>query len=317
MKIQITPEPRHGNARTRTDDELRGERRLADQIGSDLFFSTPGVAFRLRQAREQSDFQLAEEREESDRDLLRERNARNAAVAALADREDLLAVFGHDMKSLLSVLSMHAELAAGQSQGGSGGLENVQRAARQMDRLISNLLDHARLRAGKFSLVVDKSNAAEIVEEGVDVFRPLASIRSLSLLAELPGKDLPVRVDPPRIFQVLSNLFSNAIKITPRGGQISVSAARKKSQVQIAVRDTGRGIAPIDLERIFDPYCQIGRDQRHGLGLGLFISKSIVQAHGGRIWAKSRLGAGSTFFFTVPADGFRAGKTVTAEARAS
>jgi len=125
MKIQITSEPRRGNARSRTDDELRGERRLADQFGSDLYASTPGVAFRLRQARDQSDFQLAEEREENDRDLLRERSARDDAVAALADREDLLAVFGHDMKSLLSVLSVHAELAAGQSQGGSGGLENV------------------------------------------------------------------------------------------------------------------------------------------------------------------------------------------------
>jgi signal transduction histidine kinase len=191
MKIQITSEPRRGSARSRTDDGLRGERRLADQIRSDVDASTPGVAFRLRQARDQSDSQLAEEREESDRDLLRERSARYAAVAALADREELLAVFGHDMKSLLSVLSVHAELAAGQSQGGPGGLENVQRAVRQMDRLISNLLDLARLRAGKFHVVADKSNAAEIVEEAVDVFRPLASVRSLSLEAELPGKDLP------------------------------------------------------------------------------------------------------------------------------
>jgi signal transduction histidine kinase len=156
------------------------------------------------------------------------------------------------------------------------------------------------------------------VEEAVDVFRPLASARSLSLEARLPSKVLPVRVDPDRIFQVLSNLLSNAIKITPRGGQISVTAARQERRVQIAVRDTGRGIAVTDLDRIFNPYCQVGRDQRYGLGLGLFISKSIIEAHGGGIWAESRLGSGSTFFFTVPgANGSRRGTTGFGEASQS
>jgi signal transduction histidine kinase len=149
--------------------------------------------------------------------------------------------------------------------------------------------------------VLDKRNAAEIVEEAVDVFRPLASARSLSLETRLPSRDLPVRVDPDRIFQVLSNLFSNAIRITPRGGLISVSAAKANREVRIAVQDTGRGIAETDLPRLFNPFCQLGRADRKGLGLGLFISKSIVDAHGGKIWAQSRLGAGTTFFFTVPA----------------
>jgi signal transduction histidine kinase len=205
----------------------------------------------------------------------------------------------------MSVLSVNAVTAASQSQSqsqsGPEGLESFQRTVRQMDRLISNVLDLARVRAGKFHVVLDMCNASEIVEEAVDVFRPLASTRSLSLEARLPRSELAVRVDPDRIFQVLSNLFSNAIRITPRGGQISVSAARRDCQVQIAVQDTGRGIAETDLHRIFNPYCQLGRGERQGLGLGLFISKSIVQAHGGRIWAESRLGSGTTFFFTVPA----------------
>jgi signal transduction histidine kinase len=192
-------------------------------------------------------------------------------------------------------------MAASESPNGAEGLESFQRTVRQMDRLISNVLDLARLRAGKFHVVLDKLNASDLVGEAVGVFRPLASARSLTLESRLPESNLPVHVDPDRIFQVLSNLFSNAIKVTPRGGRISVSAARQDRQVQIAVRDTGRGIAEADLHRLFNPFCQLGRGDRQGLGLGLFISKSIVEAHGGTIWAESRVGSGSTFFFTVPA----------------
>ena len=312
MRIKISPEPPRGSARSRTDDGFRRERRLIDE----LLAASPGIV-RLRQVREESDSLLSEEREKNSRDLLQEQSARNAADAALADREELLAVFGHDMRTLMSVLSLTAEVSAGQSQEGADGLENFRRTARQMDRLIFNLLDLARLRAGKFHVVLDKTDASEIVEQAVDVFRPLASARSLSLEAKLPGKELPVRVDPDRIFHVLLNLFSNAIRITPRGGQISVTAARQDRHVRIAVRDTGRGIAKTDLDRLFNPFCQLGRGERAGLGLGLFISKSIVQAHGGKIWAESRLGSGTTFFFTVPgARGIQGGKAASGEAPA-
>jgi signal transduction histidine kinase len=318
MRIKISPEPPRRSAHSRTDDGFRRERRLIDQISRDALAAAPQAAIRLRQARQRSDSRLAGERVEGSRALLREQSARDAAAAALADREESLAVFGHEMKSLLSLLSTHEELRASQSEVDSEGQENVRRIAGQMDRLISNLLDFGRLRAGKFHVVFGKRNASEIVKEAVKVFRPIASARALSLEARLPGKELPVRVDPDRIFQVLSNLFSNAIRITPRGGQISVTAARQERQVQFAVRDTGRGIAETDLERIFNPYCQLGRGEPRGLGLGLFISRSIIQAHGGRIWAESRLGSGTTFYFTVPgANRTRPGKTGHGEASAS
>jgi signal transduction histidine kinase len=276
---------------------MRRERRLIDEIAA----AAPGIAARLRRARGLSDACLKGERQQNQRDLLRAQIARDAADAALTDREELLAVFGHDMRSLMSVLSVNAEMAASETPRGAEGMESFQRTVRQMDRLISNVLDLARLRAGKFSVVLDKRNASDLVGEAVGVFRPLASARSLSLESRLPENELPVYVDPDRIFQVLSNLFSNAIKVTPRGGQISVSAAKRDHRVQIAVQDTGKGIAETDLHRLFNPFCQLGRGDRKGLGLGLFISKSIVQAHGGKIWAESRLGSGSTFFFTVPA----------------
>jgi signal transduction histidine kinase len=284
-------------ARVLTDRGFRRERRLIDQIVA----AAPGMAARLRRARGLSDACLRGERQQNLEDLSSAERARDSADAALTDREELLAVFGHDMRSLMSVLSVNAEMAAGESPNGPESLESFQRTVRQMDRLISNVLDLARLRAGKFNVVLDKRNASDLVGEAVDVFRPLASARSVSLEARLPESEIPVRVDPDRIFQVLSNLVSNAIKVTPRGGQISLSAARRDRHVQIAVQDTGRGIAETDLHRLFSPFCQLGRGDRNGLGLGLFISKSIVQAHGGTIWAESRVGSGSTFFFTVPA----------------
>jgi len=290
-------DPSWQSARSLTDRGICRERRLIDQIAA----AVPGISMRLRRARGLSDACLKGERQQNMRDLVRAQIARDAADAALADREELLGVFGHDMRSLMSVLSVNAEMAASESPGGAEGLESFQRTVRQMDRLISNVLDLARVRAGKFNVVLDKCNASELVGEAVGVFRPLASARSVSLESRLPESELPVHVDPDRIFQVFSNLFSNAIKVTPRGGQISVSAARRDHHVEIAVHDTGKGIAETDLHRLFNPFCQLGRGDRRGLGLGLFISKSIIQAHGGTIWAESRLGSGSTFFFTVPA----------------
>jgi signal transduction histidine kinase len=235
------------------------------------------------------------------RELLEERTARDSAETALADRERLLATFGHDLNSFLSVLAVNAELSL--SSGGKNlkSLKDLQRNVRRLQLLASNLLDSARLKAGTFHVAVDTQDASETIKEAVEIFRPLALAKSVSLAATLPGGALPVRIDADRVFQVLSNLFSNAIKVTPIRGTISVSAMRVDDAVQIAVRDSGRGIPKRDLERIFEPYCRLGLADRLGLGLGLYISKSVVQAHGGRIWAESEPGAGTTVFFTVPA----------------
>jgi signal transduction histidine kinase len=306
IQLKSSGRPPAANARFRTDASLQGERQLLDEIARECpAFSE--LATRLDQARRQTDLRLASERGEMEealfdgsKDLLEQRTARGSADAALVDRDALLAAFGHDLRNLLNVISVNAELSLKQGEGNSRSLGDVQRTVRRMDGLIANLLDHARLKAGTFHVAFDWRNAAEVVREAVEIFRPLALARSLSLEATLPSADLPVRIDPDRIFQVLSNLFSNAINVTPEGGSITVSAARVDDVVQITVRDSGRGIAETDLERIFKPYCQLDGAERRGLGLGLFISKSIVQAHGGQIWAESKLGGGSTFFFTVP-----------------
>lgn len=280
---------------------------MLDEIARERLVAVPESAGRLDQARRQTDSRLANERREMEdtlfacsRDLLEERRVRVSADAALTDREVLLATFGHDLRNLLNVLALNAELATRERETPSKSLEDLQRIIRRMDSLTANLLDLARIKAGTFHPAFDRRNASEVIGEAVEIFRSLALAKAVSLDATLSGAALPVRIDPEGIFQILSNLLSNAIKVTPKGGSIRVSAARVGDSVQIAVRDSGPGIAESDLERIFDPYCQLGSARSRGLGLGLFISKSIVQAHGGRIWAESSLGTGSTFFFTVP-----------------
>jgi signal transduction histidine kinase len=169
-----------------------------------------------------------------------------------------------------------------------------------MDRMLSNLLDLARVNAGKLRVVAQSGDVAEVVREAVDAFRPLAEEKHLTLSLSETAGSFDARIDHDRIFQVLTNLLSNAIKFSFPEGKILVSLSTMDDCVQVAVRDFGPGIEEADFDRIFECYRQLDGSDATGLGLGLFISKSIVQAHGGRIWAESKLGAGSTFRFTVP-----------------
>jgi signal transduction histidine kinase len=230
--------------------------------------------------------------------LMQERKTHSAA---LADRDRLLAIFSHDLKNLLHALTLNAAIVLRRNgDTAEKGASNVQAIIGRMDRMLSNLLDLARVNAGKLSVVVRSVDAAEVVREAVDAFRPLAEEKHLTLrLCETAGP-FDARVDHDRIFQVLSNLLSNAIKFSSPGGKIFVSLSTIDQFVRVAVRDFGPGIDAADFERIFECYRQLDGSDATGLGLGLFISKSIVQAHGGQIWAESKLGAGSTFFFTVP-----------------
>jgi signal transduction histidine kinase len=226
---------------------------------------------------------------------------RDAHSAALADRDRLLAIFSHDLKNLLNALTLNSTIALKRNGDSMGkGAANVRVILGRMDRMLSNLLDLARVNAGKLRVVPQSLDAAEVAREAVEVFRPLAEEKRLSLhLVETDGP-FETRLDHDRVFQVLSNLLSNAIKFSPSEGKIFVSLATVDRCVQFAVRDFGPGIREDELERIFECYRQLDGSDVTGLGLGLFISKSIIEAHGGRIWVVSRPGRGSTFFFTLP-----------------
>jgi signal transduction histidine kinase len=170
-----------------------------------------------------------------------------------------------------------------------------------MNRLIQDLLDVAVMESGQLNIERAQLAPRDLIAGAVDMQRPLASSSSLELRVDM-DRDLPdIWGDRDRLLQVFENLIGNAIKFTKAGGGITVGGAPRDHEVIFRVSDTGEGIAPENLPRVFDRFWQASRAGRVGAGLGLQITKGIVEAHGGRIWVESAAGRGSTFFFTIPA----------------
>ena len=220
----------------------------------------------------------------------------------------MIAIFGHDLRGLLNALTVNAELfLRREGETAIASARNVRLTIGRMDKLIASLLDYVRLKANKLEVVRRPLDAAELLREAVEIFRPLARVKSLSLTLAIPDVPLRAAADYDRMFQVLSNLLSNAIKFSAVKGTINVQATTLGHDLQVAVQNDGPGIPERDLDRVFEGVCQLQDSDTSGLGLGLYISRAIIQAHGGRIWATSRPGSGSTFYFTVP--GLRSERT--------
>jgi signal transduction histidine kinase len=182
-------------------------------------------------------------------------------------------------------------------------LDDIISSGNHLLSLINDVLDLSKVEAGQVELEVHPFSLLEALERGVVMVRERATEGGVQVrLVADPEVDL-VEGDQRRIKQIIFNLLSNAVKFTPAGGAVDVSAAQMNGEVRITVADTGPGIAPKDHERIFQEFQQadIGVAQRDGTGLGLPLSKRLVELHGGRIWLESKLGKGSTFVFTLPA----------------
>ena len=244
---------------------------------------------------------LSEHRADPRALLLEDLTSHSASETLLAQRDRMIAVFSHDLRGLLNALTINTGLLLRQ-EGASlpQSARNIRLTVGRMDGLITSLLDYVRLKANRLAVVPRPLDAAELLREAVEIFRPLASVKSLSLTLAIPDAPLWARADHDRMFQVLSNLLSNAIKFTSVKGSITVQATASGHDLQVAVCDDGPGIPERDLERVFEGFCQLQESDARGLGLGLYISRAIIEAHGGRIWATSRPGAGSVFSFTVP-----------------
>lgn len=225
-------------------------------------------------------------------------DAREAAAA----REEVLKIVSHDLRNPLSTIGMAAELILETPDDGSHAhtVGIIKRTSERMNRMIQDLLDVAKLETGRLAIEVEPTSVGTLVDEAVEMLSPLATECNLGFVPVLEP-DLPaVYVDRGRILQVLSNLVGNAVKFTPSGGKITLHVRLDAAAVRFAVIDTGPGISADQMQRIFGRFWQAKPSDRRGLGLGLTIAKSIVEAHGGKIGAESRPGEGTEFWFTVP-----------------
>jgi signal transduction histidine kinase len=181
-------------------------------------------------------------------------------------------------------------------------LDDILSSADHLLALINDILDLSKVEAGQVELEVARFSLREALERGVVMVRERATKNGVQLTLEPNSEVELVDGDERRIRQVVFNLLSNAVKFTPSGGRVEVSSAQQNGEVLVSVRDMGPGIAPEDYERIFEEFQQTeaGQEQREGTGLGLALSKKLVELHGGRIWVESELGKGSTFTFTLP-----------------
>ncbi len=245
---------------------------------------------------------LPSEREQTDQFLLVERVRSDDA---LASRDDFLGLVSHDLRDLLAAIVMGAAViektAAGAAEGARILVETarIQRSAARMNRLIGDLLDVASIDAGRLAVDRQRGDLGALLTEAVDAFSAAATARGIKIALPTTDQPLPAAFDHARLFQVMGNLITNSIKFGAPGSSISVHGERDGESWRCSVTDTGPGIPADQLETVFDRYAQAGKN-RTGLGLGLFISKCIIEAHGGRIWAESTLGAGSCVSFTLP-----------------
>ncbi len=226
------------------------------------------------------------------------------AVRATRLRDQVLGFVAHDLRNPLSLILMNSQLlqrkAGEPERRNQRPVEQVERAAKRMNRLIRDLLDVSAIEAGQLGLERSRVAAESLLADVVDAQRPIAAAGTLELRAEVQHPLPDIWADSHRMSQVLENLIGNATKFTAPGGQIVVGAAPRDHEVLFWVTDTGPGIAPDDLSHVFDRFWQARRGERKGAGLGLAISRGIIEAHGGRVWVESSLGRGTTFFFMIP-----------------
>ncbi len=224
------------------------------------------------------------------------------ARRAVQAREDLLAVVSHDLRNPLSVILVSATLAQHawpSTDPARRTIEAIRRSALRMDRLISDLLDWSAIEAGKLSIETSPQSVDGVVRDALEALETPAAQKRIRLSSVGVG-DLAVLCDRERMLQVFSNLIGNAIKFTPEGGAVTVRVEPRGEDVWFFVTDTGPGIPADQVPKLFDRFWQAKKTARLGTGLGLTIAKGIVEAQDGRIGVESRVGAGSTFFFTLP-----------------
>jgi CheY-like chemotaxis protein len=226
----------------------------------------------------------------------------NALTEAVHARDHAAAVVAHDIRNPIGVISQSADLLLRTLEDPQARkhAQRIADAAQRVAGLVNDLLDVAAIEEGQFSIERRQVDLSKIVLAVLESQQALAAQGSIIISADLSPELLSLQADKRRIHEVLENLIGNAIKFTPTGASITVGAKRQGGEALVWVKDTGAGIAQKDVPNLFDRFWQARKADRSGSGLGLTICKAIVEAHGGRIWLETALGAGTTVFFTLP-----------------
>jgi signal transduction histidine kinase len=233
-------------------------------------------------------------------------NARlfRAAQEAIKARDEVLGTVAHDLGNPLSVISIVSRTLLNKGPEAfdadtRGLIEGTYESSARMARLIDDLLDVSRIDAVGLQLQKESLDPASFLHDVAQRVRPLAENKRISLRVEIDGELPRISADGDRLSQVMWNLLGNAVKFTPEEGSVRITGRRDADAVRVSVIDDGPGIPEEVGRTLFDRFAR-GRSNRRGVGLGLAISKGIVEAHGGRIWADSRLGEGCAIHFTLP-----------------
>ena len=226
--------------------------------------------------------------------------------AGVRARDDMIGIVSHDLRNPVNAVKMLTGVMLDTKRDEALPPEMteyatvIRQAAEQMDALISDLLDVTRVEAGRLKVNASASNTEELLSDALRTLAPVAAEKSISLRLTAPDDIPDVFADGERVTQAISNLVGNAIKFSPSGEEIVVRVAVLEREVLFSISDKGSGMTPEQLSHAFDRFWQSSRTDRQGAGLGLAITKGIVDAHGGRIWAESKPDVGSTFYFTLP-----------------
>lgn len=229
------------------------------------------------------------------------------ARRAVAARDEMVAVLSHDLRNPLNSVLIASTVLAEYGEPGHLSEQDhkqvdiIRRAAGQMTSLVQDLLDVSALESGSVAMQPVPTAVGVLLAAACDMLASAAEQGEVEIVCSEPPEPLPrVLADYGRMLQVLSNVLGNAVKFTPPGGRVTIGAERAADYVRFWVRDTGPGIDRHHLPHLFDRFWQARRGARAGSGLGLSIARSVVEGHGGQIWAESEPGAGSTFHFTLP-----------------
>lgn len=222
------------------------------------------------------------------------------ALDARQMRDEMLGIVSHDLRSPLNTIALNAAVIGRRNKDEATTVERITRAVKYATRIIEDLLEIARVDAGRLMLRKRPERVSALCEKALALHAPQAEERGVRI-ESTAAEDLPdVLVDRHRIVRLLGNLLTNAIKFTPAGGTVSLGARAEGGAVVLSVADTGVGIPPEDLPRLFDRFWQGTQARRADAGLGLSIVKGIAEAHGGAVTVRSEIGRGSTFEVTLP-----------------